>query len=392
MRPGSPSIVDLRPFTWLVPALLLLLGGTQEALASSPRYVPLPFGFGANAITPDGRTLGGGGRLGEFSVAARWSEADGVQFLPIPNPADINSNSGIIGLSDDGRFASGRISADRKFTAYRQEVGGGYQLLPSLAGYSSTLSCGISADGSIVGGIAYFDRPMSGTPRQQLVRWTSSGDIQPLGWPSGSEFHDHFVWRMSKDGKTILAKDLTFSNAYVWREGEGHSYLRAPSELSLVFDIDARVVNRDGTRVFGTVNAGLSLSDYLVSWDRSGVPTLLTTATVPTGFLTTHATGNGSVVVGSTNTGTSRSPSIVWTPSGGFVPLADYVTSLGVILPTDLVRESYTLSAISDDGNALSGFAFDATGAVHTWYITVPTASGTLVLGLAAVVSRRRRG
>jgi hypothetical protein len=75
---------------------------------------------------------------------------------------------------------------------------------------------------------------------------------------------------------------------------------------------------------------------------------------------------DGNVIVGASGAWPVRTASI-WTPATGLMPLADYVTARGVVVPDGWFLAS--ASAISADGETIGGWGLDETGTMAAFVI-----------------------
>ena len=106
----------------------------------------------------------------------------------------------------------------------------------------------------------------------------------------------------------------------------------------------------------------------------------------------TDTNSDGSLVIGFNRFDFFGGTGFVWTPSGGMVSAAEWITSLGITLSPDLVVTD--LSAISADGLHVVGIAIDlSTFQTNSFIITIPepTSLGLLgLVGLLTIVRLRR--
>jgi hypothetical protein len=75
---------------------------------------------------------------------------------------------------------------------------------------------------------------------------------------------------------------------------------------------------------------------------------------------------DGNVIVGASGPWPVRTASI-WTPGTGLMPLADYVTARGIVVPDDWFLASAT--AVSADGETIGGWGLDETGTMAAFVI-----------------------
>ncbi len=92
----------------------------------------------------------------------------------LDDPGNGLTDSDVLGLSDDGRTAVGRIVTAEGRRAFRWTIDGGIDLFDSQARRAND----ISADGSII---------IGRTTDKQAFSWTESGGLQRLGFRGSAE-------------------------------------------------------------------------------------------------------------------------------------------------------------------------------------------------------------
>jgi probable HAF family extracellular repeat protein len=174
------------------------------------------------------------------------------------------SNSGAVGVSDDGAVVvGGARNAAGQSRAFRWTAAGGMRDLGTLPGGNESAASAVSADGAVVVG-----RDWNAVRGYRAFRWTASGGMQDLGTLGGNE---SMAWDVSADGRVVVggAKNAAgFWHAFRWTASGGMQDLgMLGGDLrmsSLAFGVSA-----DGTVVVGMAqNAAWQLRAF--RWTASG--------------------------------------------------------------------------------------------------------------------------
>lgn len=202
---------------------------------------------------------------------------------------------------------------------------------------------------------------------------------------------------ISRDGSTSIAvagpgTGGSVFDAYTWSESGGWRLLPLPSSIAVADDVGAQGVNRDGSLVVGGVNPAGSGSEAAVLW-TNGVPSVLNALGANWDMGATAVSDDGSVIVGA---GQDRpnsffSVATIWR-NGEPIVLRDYLTSLGVSIPSSVSLEYCT--GVSADGLTISGVARPFGGTVRQGFVATvpsPTAGGVGVIVVFVAARRRRR-
>ncbi len=264
--------------------------------------------------------------------------------------------------------------------AFRWSGPGTFQLLGTLANFSRSRGNGVSGDGSIVVGESFEPTGEFG----QAFRWTPGGGMQGLGYLRPGADTYSTAQAVSRDGSTIVgwshSAGLGRSDAFRWTAGGGMQALpgldASPSSL-------AYGVNFDGSIVVGYAGLGRA-----VMW-RNGQAINLG---APAGWRSAVAqcvNDAGSVVGGWGYDGVGAQLACAWTPATGMVPLADYLTSNGVTIPTGWRLADCT--GISANGRTFVGRGAD--GSFSQGFIATVPSPGSLsvaIVGMGLAFRRRR--
>jgi uncharacterized membrane protein len=224
--------------------------------------------------------------------AFRWTSAGGIVELAFP-PTGTNATA--YALSADGSIVVGGGTSTAGIRAFRWVNGIG-EILPHLAGRSSTGARGVSGTGSVIVGSAWTLAALD----EKTVRWTTSG-VEDLGVPAG--FTTARAQAVSADGTTIAGQAMTTTFAQPWR------------------------------------------------W-RAGAYTTLGNIAGASGGSPSGISGDGNVIVGS-SIGASTLNGFVWTQAQGLSDAKTFLTSNGA----DTQNWRIIASAVSTSGRILAGYA-----------------------------------
>lgn len=145
-------------------------------------------------------------------IAFRWTESDGMQLLDTLGSRDSKAYA----VSANGSVVVGEEGEQ----ACRWIIGGGIQILGTLAGGRGSSAYGVSADGSVVVGSSETVREGGSRPFHAF-RWTASGGMQNL---ATSEWRESWPRAVSADGSIVVGGGLTsdgFYRAFRWTPSRG---------------------------------------------------------------------------------------------------------------------------------------------------------------------------
>jgi probable HAF family extracellular repeat protein len=335
------------------------------------------------------------------------------------------------GVSADGSVVVGDSYSASGREAFRWEAGemAGLGALPGGV-YFESYAHGVSADGSVVVG---YDYSISGYLEgyYEAFRW-KAGVMTGLGaLPGGSLFHS-MAYDVSADGSVVVGESCSAlgNEAFRWKAG----VMTGLGELTSGVHSMGRGVSADGSVVvgFGGSSSGFEafrweagvmtgLGDlsgsyfwseaYDVSADGSVVVGYAESTSgheafrweggVMTGLgnpshggiggIWSEAYGvsaDGSVVVGKASSALGHE-AFIWDVENGNRSLKDVL-----VRDYGLDLTGWTLFSardISDDGLTFVGFGTNPAGYTEGWVATIPEPATIFLLGLGAVVLRKRR-
>lgn len=373
-----------------------MAGVSVAASAQTPGYHLLGFPVGTNGsyatgVSADGRWVSG---IGVFSPGGNptsgfaWSEATGR--------ADFRVEAGApptmaYGISGDGGVVVGEawFPGSPDWTAFRRTGTGTYENLGVLPGYQVAMATAASGDGSVVAGHNYF-RFGSSNPSQRAFRWTQATGMQPLPYPFPAEQYQSQVNAVSRDGSTIVGYSLGFDQPpTVWGASGG---VRTLPLLTGASSGEAIGTNHDGSVIVGRSGG------FGVVWTGNAITQVMPN---PTGWgaKATHISDDGSIILGTmVNFSTQIQTPAVWTGTGSWIFLTDYLADQGLPLPQGWAVSSIAPFEMSSNGRTFAGtMVVPGQGGdpatLQTVVITIPSVS---TLGLCFVSgicfsSRRRR-
>ncbi len=388
-----------------VAAVLCAAGAASPALGQylTPGFHVVPRPEGVESVTivalsRDGASFGGGYRYNNetFSTAGFvYTEATG--FL-VNNQAGDPRYSRVQAIADGGAVTVGTFNPESGQSggptgsaarAFRRVGGGTYEQpgLPASRDFAS--GTGISGDGQIGIGNAFYTEDSQPFPQPRSFRWTAGGTAQDLG-PYRFEGSLTQATAISRDGSTIVGAGQYFLfepyEAWTWREGEGFTILPNPSDVPEDTWCFASGVNDTGTVVVGG-GVGPNGRGRGIVWTNG----LATALSAPAGWRDVDAINvnhDGSIITGTLSSSLTGQPSTgaVWTPNTGWLTAADYLALQGFTLP-DGVRITLSAPRVSSDGTVFTGGLSDGTAFIAV----IPAPSVGVCLGLLLLTARRKR-
>lgn len=322
----------------------------------NPEYADsMPNGLSADGNWVVGRAQAGlgSGKLHLF----RWSKSTGMEDLgPAVGEAVSNDGNVVVGRGDTPPFG-----------AVRWTTGGGIKDLGSLGIFGLTQAEDVSADGSVVVGIS-----ASAIGGNEAFKWTEASGMVALPKLGGATVIAS-ANAVSASGSIIVGDSN--SQAVLW-SGNG-----AP--LPLGFLPGSTTSAALGLSADGSVAVGRSGNEAFLWTNQAGMQGL--------GFLSPNdvmstaldVSADGKVVVGEVFGNTFRGEAMIWNPVFG-------MRSLKAVLEAQVDLSGWELqraSAVSDDGQTITGWGINPKGVTEGWIATIPKnvpEPGTLLLLVAA--------
>ncbi len=370
------------------------------ALAQSFSLVDLPAGadFGrATGVSLDGATVVGTMAYPGFPApyaAFTWRRDSGRVDIGYPTPGAPNYLTGMA-VSNDGRSVAGTSGFSGSIRAFRQTGTGPVEELPRLPNHQRHYGRAMSGDGSVI--VGYSEFGSSSMSDGQAWRWTESGGTQSLGvMRPGTNFS--IANAISNDGRVIVGRsDLgNIGEAFRWTESGGFEPLAFLSNTLEIRAGEAHGASADGSIVVGFSNTGEPIPgnrySHAVLWNAQGEIRDLGTLPAYRHSVAKETNADGSVIGGIVYNAFDLSlpdqQAMVWTEATGMLLLSDYLSSFGVSVPDNYYLR--TLEGISGDGRTFVGLAVPTSGPSVPFVATIPAPGSVVVIGVLAVLRRRR--
>lgn len=287
--------------------------------------------------------------------------------------------------------------------------------LPDSLGSLASWPGGLSADASLITGALYADFDGTGETRR-AVQWINGGMAEFLPAPPDSQYSEAFGTslngtsvgcfkaikepRVQRDPRHIPAEG---AKGMIWHPGGGYTVIEpsaaGPDAASIVLtgitddaQIAMAVISTTRSNSKGSL-CTVSTGDVIVldggDINGDGVINLLDDHNSNVYALSLDA----SIVGGSISLVPGEEQAAVWLrdPDGSYAPqsLAVFLSSYGV---TGMEGWDFSaVTAISPDGQILTGWGTSPAGHITGWVATVPTPGGLALAGLAGLVLTRRR-
>ena len=337
-------------------------------------------------ISGDGSTVVGDGRsLDCYSHPFSWTGTSGLTAL---EPLTWNKMSEPSAVSGDGSVAVGNgFNADGELRAVLWNSSGQVTTLGELEGYTySSMASGISADGSIVVGIANRaeiiedengNTHIYANKHNQAFIWTGETGMVSLGQLADAYKDSSMALGVSADGSVVVGKAAPSASenmedqAFVWTEGSGMQSLGHLHDNE--YASSATAISADGTTIVGDVTyhvSGEYIQEAFIWNEETGMAGLGTS--LSDDCYASDISGDGSVVVGVARIydeieGENTRNAFIWTEDLGMVLLYDFLAGLGME-----GLEGWWLefaSGISDDGLTITGSGNNPDGYSEGWVV-----------------------
>jgi uncharacterized membrane protein len=310
-----------------------------------------------------------------------WTAAGGrddfglLPGMPSLSAAQAMSSDGavVVGYMDDP-------TSNYPLRAFRRVGNGPVQNLGIFPGHDSSYATGVSGDGSIVVGNSDY---MEVTGYWgEAFRWTPSGGLQGLGYYRPEHIRSEAL-AISRNGSTIVGSGFDIElapEALKWNQATGWVAL-APFPGQTYNVSRARGVNALGNVIVG--DAEVNGDPRAVRWTPGGIQYLGTLPQSSTSFANA-VSDDGHTIGGRSGV------AFVWTPQTGMISLADFLSSYGISVPSNVRLE--TIYAISGDGMTFGGLATTVgTNITQGFVAHIPAPATALLLVLAPILAPRPR-
>lgn len=229
-------------------------------------------------------------------------------------------------VSGDGQVVVGDSDSALRQEAFRWTAAGGLVPLGAPPGEMAYAMAAweVNQDGSVIAGFLNTDAGQHWTA-DRLLRWTSTGGSQNLGYPPEATLPRSFAMWISADGSLIGAHGnygpVGGYWAFSWNEAAGYARIDADLPGGLA-SCPAFTLSRDGQILAGGSHSDAGYETYRY---HRGTGTLTGVGDLPGGLFESAAYGlsaDGSVMVGFGHTDAGRE-AYRWTPATGMQGLGD---------------------------------------------------------------------
>ncbi|HYE62754.1 MAG TPA: hypothetical protein VD997_12230 [Phycisphaerales bacterium] len=364
----------------------LMLGLAAVTIAAQAFAEPVFVGIGAlesgrpsqvAAVSRDGRVVVGQsvytGQDGPVLQATSWTLAGGMTGLGIP---DGRFRSMAQGVSADGSVIGGITLAD----GFRWTSSTGTQSVP---GTLNGNIWGVSGNGQyLVGEVTDTQLPFA----RRAFRWSEAGGLQELGFIDGSQ--SATARGVNGDGSVIVGSSVlpsspgVLTEAFRWTESGGMVNLGSLSghpRGSVAYR-----VTTDGSIVVGSVSHS-SLAEVAFRWTAADGMVALGAHPSGGGTVATGVSADGNVIVGTA----AGDFGFIWTPAGRVADMKSYFLQLGLSQVAGWTL--YDNFDVSDDGRVIVGTGVNPEGRIEGFYAVIPAPGAIVPLALGALLASRRR-
>jgi len=344
------------PGTLTLLATLLLLVGIAKA---EPTITWLGNNFPWDC-SADGTVVVGNVGDGSYETF-RWTTDSGVVRLGMCSACVLGTGGGTPNVSDDGDHVSATIlGADSTYvTLGLWSKGIGWQeAIPPVPADGGLLdvsygSCwGISGNGDVI--VGFFWRPgQATTGLAHAATWSATSGFTELAPVIRSSRANSANY----DGSVVVGwSETSFGNwqPTVWEDG-GYTLLYEGEAWA-----EAGGVSNDGNIIVGNAYDPLTNQVAATAWLRTStgwqqqiLGVLPGTFPGSGSAIAYSVSSNGDVIVGFNDFGNQTGAGFVWTLQEGLMSANDYITGLGLTLPTNFVVDNVT--AVSNNGRVIVG-------------------------------------
>ncbi len=378
-------------------AVLLQVYFASVSSAIEPSFQGLGFLPGydnssVSGVSGDGRFIVGECDAG-VAVGFRWDKQNG--FLNLGDLPGGSSTTHPASVSHDGSVVTGWSSGElpgsgsnvRPFRWTQQE--GMKNLDIPLNGRGDGAGMGVSADGTTIVGFCYLNE---GNSLRKSFRWTESEGTVFLGDMVGGDGFS-CARATSADGTYIVGETNTQATGivtnrfdeFLWSQSEGMKLLGVLPGESLIRST-ARAISYDGQAITGFAYISNGMERAFRWAPEEGMMPLeqLTDGRTPRyGFA---ISGDGCVIGGGSS---GLEAAYIWDTENGS---RDLKFLLEQEFGFDLTDWRLTLvTGLSYDGLIIVGNGVNPFGQEEAWVVTLPEPTTLLLLGLGAVMLRRKR-
>jgi len=360
----------------VLPVCVLVLGVSFGA-AAQPSFVAvgdlpggLPVSY-AGGTSADGSVVTGFSYSDQGVSAFRWTEAGGIQELPRSNgPGTYETGF----VSPSGNYISGRYQG---LGAVWSEATGTVQVGDLPGGSDSSFVWAVNDQGTAVGQASYGFNSL-GAPLFRATRWTASGGLEALPFPTATdEDIGSVAWSLLDDGRVF---GQSASGAWLYSDSEGFEMLPGAEGMG--------ESNSDGTFIVGQVLDPTMTAGVPAYWTRDGGLQYLPGLAFGQPGNPTGLSDDGSVIVGR-----RASDQVVWIDQGEPVLIRDYAESLGIDMTGWTILNVFDVSA---DGTTIIGGARHSSWVgpgfrVEGFVLTIPAPGAAVVFGFSGLLVQRRR-
>ena len=346
-------------------------------------YFPTSFGFG---LSGNGQVAVGYSGPNNDPRAYRFTAADGMTPLPVLDGA-LYHYGNPYAASADGRVIVGEATAPAtkdgpgnrvavRWNATSTSSRSGFSSpgaravseaaaapditvtsLGFIAGGTSSVAYGVSADGKVIVGYGSdYDPNVKGSGIRQAFRWTASDGMVGLGWLQGGIVNSSTALAVSADGSIIVggSSSANGSEAFRWTATDGMTGLGLPSGASFG---RATGVSADNSTIIG--HNGFSNHNRAFRWTAAEGMTDL-------GFLpgdnvseANAISADGSNIVGRSAVDFNPSRAFIWDKTNGMRDLKAVLVAGNPNLAGWTLRVALGLSA---DGTTVVGWGQNPSG------------------------------